>query len=543
MKRLVNILLTCCLLLAMVPAVYATNEYIDVPQDSWAADYIDAARQNGLMQGQGSGTFGYGKTVTNAEFAAMLCKIMGWKPAMPLKPTYTDVQPGDWYYQSVETAYANGAFYQTSAFRPQASITRAEMAMAFVCALGLDAAASLEELQPSAFSDVTVRKGYINVAKTIGLLEGKSPTEFKPNDFVKREEAAALLVRFYEKYNAKTDFVHGYYAISSYSQRDLALTMDAVTYQWGVMTDSGDLDTAGTVDKQLRIPDGYESILNYLDGKPKQHLGVYMDTTRGLEAMLLDPAKRTAAVASILAELNRTYEMVGKSPYSGVSIDFEGMKGEAVKQAFNTFLTELSTQLKAAGKTLYVCVPPALFDGIYYDGYDFKTIGRLADKVILMAHDYDAASLKGYEGTKWHEKMALTPIGQIYYALKQATNVQTGVEDPSKLALALSFAYVGWYIDENGKLVSATPVNLSPSRTAEVLQMPQTQKFFSQTYRNPYLIYQTDEEERIFLWYENEQSVAEKLALARCFGISGVSLWRLGTIPNITGYDVTGSYT
>ena len=61
---------------------------------------------------------------------------------------------------------------------------------------------------------------------------------------------------------------------------------------------------------------------------------------------------------------------------------------------------------------------------------------------------------------------------------------------------------------------------------------------YSEHYRNPYAIYTTEDGERYKVWYENEQSVLDKIELARMFGITGVSLWRLGNIPTATGYDV-----
>ena len=126
-----------------------------------------------------------------------------------------------------------------------------------------------------------------------------------------------------------------------------------------------------------------------------------MDTSDGVKDMLLSADKRKSAIDAIMAELNKTYESLGKNPYSGVTIDFEGLKGADVKQGFNTFLTDLSAQLKAQNKTLYVTVQPALSTGAYYDGFDYRTIGQLADKVILMAHDYNPTSLDGYTGTEW----------------------------------------------------------------------------------------------------------------------------------------------
>ena len=50
--------------------------------------------------------------------------------------------------------------------------------------------------------------------------------------------------------------------------------------------------------------------------------------------------------------------------------------------------------------------------------------------------------------------------------------------------------------------------------------------------------YTTQDGARYRVWYENEQSVLDKLTLARMFGVTGVSLWRLGAIPASTGYDV-----
>ena len=53
---------------------------------------------------------------------------------------------------------------------------------------------------------------------------------------------------------------------------------------------------------------------------------------------------------------------------------------------------------------------------------------------------------------------------------------------------------------------------------------------YSDKYKNPYLIYNNGNEKEI-VWYENEQSIKDKVKLAEMFGIRGVSVWRLGIIP------------
>ena len=122
--------------------------------------------------------------------------------------------------------------------------------------------------------------------------------------------------------------------------------------------------------------------------------------------MLSSESGRSQAIEQILNELTVTYESYGSNPYSGVTIDFEGLRASD-KQNFNTFLSELSVKVHELDKTLYVCVSPVLSTGGYYDGYNYSSIASMADKIILMAYDYDPKSLAGYEGTEYYKTCLL----------------------------------------------------------------------------------------------------------------------------------------
>jgi spore germination protein YaaH len=50
--------------------------------------------------------------------------------------------------------------------------------------------------------------------------------------------------------------------------------------------------------------------------------------------------------------------------------------------------------------------------------------------------------------------------------------------------------------------------------------------------KNPYVIFNDESGNRNIVWYENQRSIAEKIQLAKMFGIRGLSLWRLGNIPD-----------
>jgi len=553
-RRILCLCLVCLLTLSHLPTARATALFSDVPDDSWAVESIQKASEYGLINGVGEGRFGYGATLRRSDFITLLVRLFDWKlPEVTTSP-FTDCPAGAWYTPYLAAAVEHAVMPAGGAFRPLENITRMDMAVFFVRALGYDSLAGQAANYPCPFTDVTTNKGYITLAYDLGLINGISATAFAPTMTAKREQAAAMLVRVYEKYYHETDFLHGFYAISSYSQLPLTKEMDAVSAGWSRMTldESGVpfLRTTSAQGNEFYVPEGYSSVTSALErqGTPL-HLSVYMDTSLPSPAstspaiydLLSDPVRRTQAVEAIVEEACVSYRTIGHSPYAGVTIDFEGLKGSAAKANFTAFLQELSAALHERGKNLYVAVQPALYTGEYYDGYDFRAIGQAADKVILMAHDYAPTSLHGFEGTTYHQSAALTPMDQVYHSLRTAVNSATGVEDRSKIALAISCSAMAWKVDGNGLLQSPLPLRPDTATVYSRLRQSGTEMGWSNTYRNPYLRYTTEQGESIFLWYEDSRSSAEKATLAKLFGINGISLWRLGQIPaysDVPHYDL-----
>jgi hypothetical protein len=299
-------------------------------------------------------------------------------------------------------------------------------------------------------------------------------------------------------------WVHGFYAFASFGQRSLIHDMDSVSFGWSVMewdAENGvNLNTSARGGNEWRIPEGYELIANYpRTNGARTNLNVFMDTSFGLSGLIACENSRSAAVTAIISELTRVYDGIGRSPFDGVTINFEGLRGERAKVDFTAFLTELSAYLRANELTLYVTVHPATIDGIYFDGYDYRAIGRLADRVILMTHDYHPRSMEGFVGTEWQRHAALTPINEIYRALKAITDSETGVEDRRKIAMAFSFQNIGWFVDENNRVVSPSPVTVSMETVLSRMAQHDTIFGWSDTYRNPYIIYTTENGERVFI--------------------------------------------
>ena len=407
------------------------------------------------------------------------------------------------------------------------------MAVMLVRALGYDHLA--QNAYPLPFSDVSADRGYIAVAYDLGIINGSAPASFSPDSSATREQAAAMLVRVYDKLHSSTEWTHAFYAISSYSQIQLAKSFDAVSLGWSRMTWTADggasLNTTAQGGNEFRVPEGYASAIQELQSAGvRLHLSVYMDTASGLTDLLSRPEGRAQAVEAIMAEVGRPYDGLDANPYQGVTIDFEGLRAPQ-RESFTQFLTALDAALEARNLTLYVAVMPATADGVYYDGYDCRAIGELADKVILMAHDYHAKDLSGFLRSTYYQNTALTPISSVYYSLRTALDPDKGVQDPDKLVLAISCASIAWETDEQGLLISETPL-YPAAETIRTRMLGGAERGWSETYHNPYLRYATPEGQHVFLWYENGRSVGEKVSLAQMFGVKNVSVWRLGLIPS-----------
>lgn len=537
LRKKIAVLIAAVMTAQMSVPAFA-QEYSDVPRDHWAYSEIQKAGEIGFMSGMGDGTFGLGQNVTRAQFVSMLVRMFGWSASEGTG--FSDVAPGDWYYSDVLTASDMGVLDTTEAyFRPNDNITREEMAVMIIKALGYGELAEEIANDGVPFSDVTENKGYISLAYEFGIISGRGGSIFDPNGTALREDAAAMMVRCYDKYNSYVDFVHGFYAFSSYSQKDMASKMDTVSFGWSRMEYSDEdgvvVNTTTQNDNEWNVPEGYTDIVEYLkDNNVEINLNVYMSASESddAETILSSAENRTAAVNAIIEELTVDYKQLGYNPYSGVTIDFENLRGSEMRQNFTAFLTELNEELDSIGKSLYVAVQPPMRSGAYFDGYDFKAIGEVCDKIIVMAYDYYAKTITSDVMESGFTTTPVTPFDEVYYALKVITDENTGVADKSKVVLGLSMSNVGWTVVD-GVIVNSTGKTYTYEEIADMINNGAEVKY-SDKYKNPYIVYDDGEEKQI-IWYEDETSVKDKIKLAEMFGIDGISVWRIGLIPEEGG--------
>jgi len=101
----------------------------------------------------------------------------------------------------------------------------------------------------------------------------------------------------------------------------------------------------------------------------------------------------TSFLANEQAMLNAIDAIVRESAtFHGVNLNLEGLglyaTGEdqtMIRDSFTHFVSMLSKPLREIGKTLTLTIHPP---NSSFKGYDYAALGRLADRIIVMAHDY-----------------------------------------------------------------------------------------------------------------------------------------------------------
>ncbi|WP_165861243.1 S-layer homology domain-containing protein [Paenibacillus paeoniae] len=188
---------------------YPTIKLIDIA-GHWSESAIFQALRNGIVTGYPDGTFKPNHTVTRAEFTVMLMKALKSQEATGEASVlaFADATKiGTWakdaIAQALQAGYITG--YEDGTFRPDAQITRAEMAVMVARALGL----SLQGNVSTDFADdrdIPVwAKASVAAMKQFGFMGGKGSNKFDPNVMTTRVEAVSVSESAWQQVNNKVE--------------------------------------------------------------------------------------------------------------------------------------------------------------------------------------------------------------------------------------------------------------------------------------------------------------------------------------------------
>ena len=161
-------------------------------------NWLNTRDHFGYIIGYEDGTIRPDASITRAEVATIFFRLLTDEARDKFwteTNSYTDVAPTAWYNNAVSTLSRMGILggYEDGTFRPNASITRAEFAKIAVSFFEYEDI-SAENI----FTDVAAGSWYENfvaVAAKLGLIEGYAGNVYRPNESITRSEACTIINR------------------------------------------------------------------------------------------------------------------------------------------------------------------------------------------------------------------------------------------------------------------------------------------------------------------------------------------------------------
>lgn len=163
----------------------------------WGKEAIEELYLAGIVTGNPDGTFLPDNLIKRSEFLSLAIRAIGLEQTT-YQNIFCDVSRQDWYAGLLQAALDAGIVSRDSYFRPQAHITREEMAKIAVSVLTTDSTETLPE-----FTDAHTISAwavpYVGKAASLGLIEGNDTGAFQPLAGATRAEAATVIKRLYHR--------------------------------------------------------------------------------------------------------------------------------------------------------------------------------------------------------------------------------------------------------------------------------------------------------------------------------------------------------
>lgn len=207
--------------------------------------------------------------------------------------------------------------------------------------------------------------------------------------------------------------------------------------------------------------------------------------------------------------------------YAGWQIDFEQIDF-SYRQAFSVFILRFGEAMKKNGLISSVAVvaqisedPNAYPNNLWQNVigvYDYQELGKNVDFLSVMSYDdpYSRGPIAGYE---WLNSV-------IAYTLS--------VVPKEKVSLGIGLYYWQWNVATGKRIGIGGNTGIQT-----VFKKHYVSQVYSKLEQAPYLSYRTKGVDYI-IWFENWQSVQNKISLVKQNGFRGFSAWALGLeVPSV----------
>lgn len=176
--------------------VPGANQFTDLPDKHWAKlNMLDLVAKK-ILAGYTDGTIKPDAQITRAEMSVIIVKAVGLSPAATPNLKFKDNKDiGSWAAGYIQTAVDKGIIvgYEDNTFKPSNKLTREEMVVMIMKAYAY---------QESKKTDIGFKDkkdvgswsmGYVAISVELGFVKGYPDNSFKPKKNVTRAEASAVI--------------------------------------------------------------------------------------------------------------------------------------------------------------------------------------------------------------------------------------------------------------------------------------------------------------------------------------------------------------
>lgn len=182
------------------PASAAQRGFSDI-SGHWAENDINRLVEAGYVHGYPDRTFRPNKPVSRAEFIVLLASCLKISPSTAAASYFADTS-SHWARGYIASAVARGILVPSeypAGLKPDGYLKRSEAAAMMVRALGKSSSSGALPFKDTAALNQSMYKGFIKTAYDEGLISGYPDGEFKPFNNIDRGQACALLCRLLDK--------------------------------------------------------------------------------------------------------------------------------------------------------------------------------------------------------------------------------------------------------------------------------------------------------------------------------------------------------
>lgn len=223
--------------------------------------------------------------------------------------------------------------------------------------------------------------------------------------------------------------------------------------------------------------------------------------------------------------INQCIDIAKKNNFSGVLLDFEfnALRFDSVLQHVNDFYQLFSEKIKKENLSFYV----AMYGDLFFRArpYDIKKINTLSDGIMIMAYNFHKPN--GNPGPNF--PLQSSSIDE--YDFKKMIDDYTQIVPSEKMIVVFGLYGYDWKVADNGD---------SLSQGIAITDLAIESKFFPTclyaqcTIKNDSLSSETNilyidgNQEKHSLWFENMDSISQKMLYLKSKNIMSTALWAYG---------------